>query len=130
MAGKISPAAQAKLALYEGFTPHVARLHSLVEQFAVAKVKRDDLKPALKRAAGQTKVRFMSSGLDTLAQQCGAIEMAASRGGSPIQVARVLRELVGSLRFQLELEIRTIIREDAEASAKETTEESANETQV
>src|SRR5262245_32148428 len=130
MAGKISPSAQAKLAVYEAFTPHVARLNSLVEQFAVAKVKRDELKPALKRAASQTKVRFMSAGLENLAQQCGSIEMAASRGGSPVQVARVLRELVGSLRFQLDLEMRTIIRDDLEASAKDATEESAEETQA
>lgn len=125
MSLKISPAAQAKVSLYESFSQHVARLHSLVEQFAVAGPKREEMRPAIKRAASQTKVRFMSSGIDSLAQQCASIEMAASRGGNPNQLVRILRELIGSLKFQLDLEIRSIVREDLEASAKAEKQEGA-----
>ena len=129
MAGKLSPVAQARVALYESFSPHVARLHSLVEQFAVARTKREEMRPALKRAASQIKIRFMSAGIDSLAQQCASIEMAASRGGNPNQLVRILRELIGSLKFQLDLEIRTIVREDLEASAKAAREEAAEKTE-
>ena len=129
MAVKLSPTAQAKVTLYEGCAPHIARLHSLVEQFAVARAKREEMRPAIKRAASQTKIRFMSAGMDQLAQQCASIEMAASRGGNPNQLVRILRELIGSLKFQLDLEIRTIVREDLEAAAKAEKQEAAEETQ-
>ena len=118
MAVKLSPTAQQRVTMYEGFSPHVARLNSLIEQFAVARANRDELRASLKRAAAQIKLRFMTVGLDQLAQACGSIEMACSRGGNPGQLTRILRELVGSLKFQLDLEIRTIIREDQEAAAR------------
>jgi len=134
MSGKLSPTAQARVGLFESFSPQVARLHSLVEQFAVAGTRREEMRPSLKRAASQTKVRFMSAGLDTLAQQCASMEMAASRGGNPNQLVRILRELVGSLKFQLELEIKTTVREDLEAQIKaerkEASAETAEETQM
>ena len=40
------------------------------------------------------------------------------RTGQPNQKSRTLREHVGSLKFQLDLAIRTVIREDAELQAK------------
>ena len=128
MAIKLSAAAQAKVALFESFSPHVARMHSLVEQFAVANSKREEMRPALKRAASQIKIRFMSAGIDSLAQQCASIEMATSRGGNPNQLTRTLRELVGSLKFQLDLEIRTVVREDLEQATKAEKPEHTEET--
>jgi hypothetical protein len=118
MAGKLSPTAQQQVILYESFSPHVARLNSLVEQFAAARTGQDQLKASLKRAASQVKLRLMSAGLDNLGQLCGSIELAAGRSGNPNQIARILRELIGSLKFQLDLEIRTIVRSDQEAAAK------------
>ena len=111
----MSPVAQQQMAKLESFVPAVGRLNSLVEQFAVAKTGHDNFKGMIKRTAGQSKLTFMTSGLDQLSQLCGAIEMAAARGGSTSMQARTFRELVGSLKFQLEFAMRTVIREDAEA---------------
>jgi hypothetical protein len=70
----------------------------------------------MKRAFGRLKLELMGAGLDTMSQLAGAMEIAAGRGGAPHQKARILREGVGSLRFQVEQEQRKVIRED-QASA-------------
>ncbi|HET9441191.1 MAG TPA: hypothetical protein VFO52_13525 [Longimicrobiales bacterium] len=119
MAGKLSPTAQQRVALLEGFTPLVGRLHALVEQFATARVGHENLNASVKRTASQLKLKLMGVGLDSMSQLCGAIETAASRSGQPAQKARILRENMGSLKFQLELAIRTVIREDDELRAKQ-----------
>ena len=117
MAGKLSPTAQQRIALLESFTPLVGRLNGLVEQFATARSGHENLNPMIKRVAGQLKLKFMGVGLDSMSQLCGAIEIAAARGSPPQQKARTLRENVGSLKYQLELAIRTTIREDDEMRA-------------
>lgn len=118
MAGKLSPSAQQQIALLELYVPKVARLHTLVETFAVTKGNTDNVTSQLRRAADQLKLTFMTAGMEALSQICGAIAMAAARAGSPSVKIRTLRELVGSLKFQLELLIRTITREDIEAQAR------------
>ncbi|MGQ0561090.1 MAG: hypothetical protein ACT443_04355 [Gemmatimonadota bacterium] len=118
MAGKLSPTAQQTLNKYESFVPTVARMHTLVEQFAVAKTGHDNYKSMLKRAASQAKLAFMMAGLDQLSQLAGSIELAAARGGNPGTQARTFRELIGSLKFQLDLAIRTVVREDHEMQMK------------
>jgi hypothetical protein len=117
MAGKLSPGAQQQLAKFESFVPIVGRINSLTEQFAVAKNGQDNIKSTLKRAAGHAKLTFMTAGLDQLSQLCGAIEIAAGRSGSQGTQTRTLRELVGSLKFQLDFAIRSVIREDTETQA-------------
>jgi hypothetical protein len=114
MAGKLSPVAQQQLAVYEGFTQEVGRIHSLVEQFATAKTGHENLRAMIKRSAGMSKLKFMTQGLAQLSQICGSIEMAAGRGGPPAAAARGLRELVGQLKFQVELGIRGVMRDDEE----------------
>lgn len=118
MAGKLSPNAQQQVALLESFTSDIGRINSLIEQYAAAKVGHDQLKASLKRAASRTKMKLMSAGLDQLSQLCGTIELAVSRPGPPAQQIRTLRELVGSLKFQVDLAARTIVREEHEAHAR------------
>lgn len=118
MAGKLSPAAQTQLLTYQGFNQLVGRINALVEQFATAKSGHENIRSALKRSAGQAKLQFMTSGLASLSQLSGAIEMTAGRGGPPGALARALREQVGQLKFGIELGIRTIMREDAELQQK------------
>jgi hypothetical protein len=117
MAGKLSASAQQRVALLEGFTATVGRLNSLVEQYAAAKTGHDNLNASIKRLASQMKISFMNVGLDQMSQLCGAIEQTAARGSSPGQKARTLREHVGSLKFQIDLAIRTTTREDEELQA-------------
>ena len=125
MASKLSPAAQQRVALLEQFVPHIGRMNSLVEQYATAKTGHEALNGSIKRLAGQQKIKLMSVGLDQMSQLCGAIEQAASRGSSPPAKARLLRELVGSLKFQLDLSIRTVVREDEELRAAKKAEKAA-----
>lgn len=117
MAGKYSPAAQQELAKYENFQNDVGRIHSLCEQYAVAKAGQENLKTSLKRAAGQAKLRFMTSGMAQLSQICSAIELQASRTAAQGAMARALREHVANLRFQIDLEMRIIIKEDMTLTA-------------
>ena len=127
MASKLSPGAQVQMALLEGFVANVGRMNSLVEQFATAKTGHDNLNAMIKRLAGQMKIKLMGVGLDQMSQLCGAIETAAARsGGNPAAKGRLLRELVGSLKFQLELQIRAVIRDDAELQAKKSAEKARN----
>jgi hypothetical protein len=118
MAGKLTAGAQQRVVLLESFTNDVGRLNSLVEQFAVAKGPTENINSSIRRLAGQLKLKLMGGGLDAMSQLCGSIEMAAARGIQPAQKTRIFRENVGSLKFQIELAIRTTIREDDEMKAK------------
>ena len=59
------------------------------------------------------------AGLDTISQLAGSMEIAAGRGASHHQKARILREGVGSLRFQVEQEQRKVVTEDQAAQRAE-----------
>ena len=69
------------------------------------------------RAADALKLSFMTAGLEPMSQTCRTVCMAAGRGTQPTQ-AKIFRESVGALRFQIELETRTILREDQERRDK------------
>lgn len=115
------------MALLEGFVANVGRLNSLVEQFAAAKVGHENINASIKRLAGQMKIKLMSVGLDQMSQLSGSIEMAAARSGGNVGAkARLLRELVGSLKFQLDLQIRGVLRDDAELQAKKSADKAKN----
>lgn len=111
-----------KLAVVAEFHQRVQRVHGLVEQYAAAKSNHEALAQPLRRAFQQLKLQFMGAGYDSLSQLCGSMELATSRGGSPSNKTRILREGVGSLRFQLELEQRSIVSADRAAQEKVTDE--------
>jgi hypothetical protein len=118
MAGTLSPRAQTQLAELEPLTEKVHRAHALVEQYAAAKVNQEQFLMAVARVFSQLKLKFMGAGFDAMSQLAGSMEMAARRGLSPAHKVRVLREGVGSLRFQLELAQRSIVAEDKAAQLK------------
>lgn len=91
----------------------VQRVHGLVEQFATASHNPDQFLIPLGRAFSRLKLQFTGSGLDALAQLCSSMETTARRGLPFHTKSRILRDAVGSMRFQLELEIRTLLAEDA-----------------
>jgi hypothetical protein len=119
MAGKLSPSAQGRLATVNEFVNRVQRVHGLVEQFATSKSNPDQYVMAMTRGFGQLKMLFMGAGLDSMSQLCGSMEIASKRGLSHMQKVRILREGVGSLRFQLELEQRSIVSDDQARQAKD-----------
>jgi hypothetical protein len=112
MAGNLSPAAQGKLADMQMLEAKVQRAHGLVELYATAKVKQEQYLLPLARQFTRLKMEFMGAGLDAMSQLAGAMEIAARRGLSPVQKARILREGVGSLKFQLELAQRAVASDD------------------
>lgn len=102
----------ARLSALQDLESRVQHVHGLVEQFASAVNRGADspLAVPLRRAFGQLKLAFLGAGMDTLSQLAGSMEIAAGRG-TPSHRVRVLREGVGSMRHQIELEQRTIHRE-------------------
>jgi hypothetical protein len=119
MAGNLSPSATARLAALNEFTSRVQRVHGLVEMYATAKANPDQYLMPMQRAFGRLKMQFMGAGLDALSQLCGSMETAAKRGMAPMQKVRILRDGVGSLKFQLELEQRAVVSDDQSRQAKE-----------
>jgi hypothetical protein len=72
----------------------------------------------LKRAFGRLKLDLMGAGLDTLSQLAGSMEIAAGRGNAQHQKVRILREGVGSMRYQVEQEQRQIMTDEKAAAAR------------
>jgi hypothetical protein len=119
MAGKMSPSAAGKLAALNEFSLRVQRVYGLVEQYASSKTNPDQYLMPMTRAFSQLKLQFMGAGLDAMSQLCGSMEIASKRGLSYMQKVRILREGVGSLKFQLEMEQRVIAIEDQARQARE-----------
>jgi hypothetical protein len=119
MAGKMSPSAQGKLAALNEMSQRVQRVHGLVEQYASSKTNPDQYLMPMTRGFAQLKLQFMGAGLDAMSQLCGSMEIASKRGLSYMQKVRILREGVGSLRFQLEMEQRVVVSEDQARQAQE-----------
>lgn len=91
-------------------------VYGMVERFAGTRDAKqaEQLSQPLKRAFGKLKLELMGAGLDTLSQLAGAMEIAAGRSGNQRQKTRILREGIGSIRFQIEQEQRKVAAEDQE----------------
>ena len=100
------------MAALNDFSQRVQRVHGLVEQFATSKTNPDQYVMAMTRGFSQLKMLFMGAGMDSMSQLCGSMEIASKRGLSHMQKVRILREGVGSLRFQLEMEQRAVVSDD------------------
>ncbi|MBI4538912.1 MAG: hypothetical protein HY704_05300 [Gemmatimonadetes bacterium] len=115
MAGKLSAGAQMRLEALRQLGDKVQRVHGLVEQFASAKHGHEALAQSIKRAFAQLKLAFMGAGLDQMSQLAGGMAIAAGRGMALQTKTRILRDGVGSLKFQIELEQRAVVAEDQAA---------------
>ncbi|HSJ09561.1 MAG TPA: hypothetical protein VK928_06585 [Longimicrobiales bacterium] len=123
MAGKLSASSQVRLATLKEFDSRVQRVHGLVEMYATSKNNPDQYLQAIGRLFQQLKLQFMGAGLDSMSQLCGSMEQTAKRGLSYGAKSRIMRESVGSLKFQLELEQRAVISEDEAAKRKKAAED-------
>lgn len=119
MAGKLSAGAALKLAQLQEFEQKVQRVHGLVERFATGRSGLDTIASTLKRTLGLLKGELMTAGMDALSQLAAGMEITAGRGMSQRTKARILREGVGSLRFQLEMEQRAVRLADQKAQQAE-----------
>jgi hypothetical protein len=111
----LSPGARARIAELSTLTDKVHRAHSLVEQYAAAKANSEQFLLPLVRQLTQLKLHFMAAGFDAMSQLAGSMEIAARRGLSPTAKVRVLREGLGSLKFQVGLAQRAIVDEAKES---------------
>ena len=127
MAGKLSPRAQIKLAALRTMADKVQHVHGLVEKFAAERNPKaaERMAQPMKRAFGRLKIDLMGAGFDTLSQLAGSMEVAAGRGGSQRNKARILREGVGSLRFQVDQEQKKVVAEDRREQQKAEADEEA-----
>lgn len=121
MAGR-TPAQQQRYALITELMAKVLRIHNLVEQYALNRANSDDVLVPLARAFGRLKIEFTGASLDAMANLCGSMEIAARRGLGRQMKVRVLREAVGSLRMQLEVEQRAILAESKKNEAEQQTQ--------
>jgi hypothetical protein len=116
----LSPAALQKMATLHHMTERVQHLHGLVERFATTRDPKlaEPLVQPMKRAFGRLKLELSGAGLDSLSQLAGSMEVAAGRGGSVQMKIRILRDGVGSIRFQLDQEARSVASEDQASQAR------------
>jgi HPt (histidine-containing phosphotransfer) domain-containing protein len=117
MAGQADAKMRQKLGELETLLGRVQTIHGLVERYAA---ERGDLNPhvtGLRRAFVRLKTELAGLGFDSMAQVCAAMDQAARRGGSLQFKVRILRDGVGSLRMQLEVEQR-LVRAESEARAR------------
>jgi hypothetical protein len=96
----------------EELTRKVQRVYSMIEQFAVVKNGADALSQSMKRELQRLKMQLMGAGLDSISQLAGGMEIAAGRSGNQSVKTRILREGVASIKFQIELESRSILAEE------------------
>ncbi len=103
-----------QLAALDAMLTKVQSLYGQVERYAGTRNPKqaEMLTMPLKRAFGRLKIEFMGAGFDALSQLAGAMEIAAGRGGSLSTKSRILREGVGSMRFQVEHAQRHVVLED------------------
>lgn len=121
-----------KLATLRAMADKVQHVHGMVERYATTQDPRqaDALAIPMKRAFGRLKIELMGAGLDVLSQLAGSMEIAAGRGSSKQQKSRILREGVGSLRFQVDQEQRKVVSEDKatrERAEREAAEQEARD---
>lgn len=120
----INPHDQARLATLVELQRHTDTIYGLTEQFAAARSNQDIISHQIKRRYNKLKVSLTGAGFDHLSQLASGMEIAAGRSGSQRTKARILREGVASIRFQLDTEEK-LIRQAAAAEDDEKEEEGA-----
>jgi hypothetical protein len=113
MAGKLSPTAARRVSELEELIVKMQRVYAMTEQYAATKTNPEILAQPLKREFSRLRAAFMRAGLDAMSQLAAGMETAAGRGGNQSTKSRILREGVASLKFQLELEHRSILAGEA-----------------
>jgi len=85
---------------------------SLVEQYAAAKSNPDQYSSLLSRELAQLRQKAMMRNVGFIADSAGQLSVAASRGGSAMMKARMLRDGVVSLKALIERTIKGTIQAD------------------
>lgn len=118
MSSGLTPQQRDRQQTIELLRQRVQHVHGLIERFAGEQREEDSQILAVRRAVSQLKVHFINANFPGLAQTCSALELSARRGTSRSAKARALREGLGTLRFQLDSELRAIQSSRAPRSAE------------
>jgi hypothetical protein len=105
----LTPKDRERLSTLETLTSRVRHANRLVEQFAASPKEAEQMGSALRRTFGQMKMLCTTAGFDRLSQVCGGLEMTSRRGMSHVPKARALRDGVGTLTRQVDVERRQIM---------------------
>ncbi len=127
MPQKLSSRAQVRLVTLREFEQKTQRVYGLVEQYATNRSDSETLTNAIKRALAALKRDLLGGGFEQLSQLAGQMETAAGRRLTQQAKSHILREGVGSLRFQLDLEARTTVSDDLREQARKAEEEQARQ---
>jgi len=106
---EITPKDRDRLAQLEKLASRCRHANGLIEQFAAAPAQAEQLTASLRRAFSQLKIQFTTAGFDRAAQICAMLEQTARRGMSHGPKVRALRETLGNLMRQVDLERRAIM---------------------
>lgn len=105
----ITPKDRDRLNQLEMLSAKVRHAHSLIEQFAASPKAAEQLSSNIRRTFAQLKIQFTTAGFDRLAQMTSGLEMTARRGMSHAPKTRALRDGLGTLSRQIDLERRAVM---------------------
>jgi len=112
MAQKLTAKNQELVDYLDALLREMDHFASLVEQYAAAKSNPDQYSSLLSRELAQLRQKAMMRNVGFIADSAGQLSVAASRGGSPMMKARMLRDGVVSLRALIERTIKGTIQAD------------------
>jgi hypothetical protein len=116
----LTPRDRERLGQLDTLVNRVRHAHGLIEQFAAAPRDAEQLAGTLRRTFNQLKLQFTGAGFDRIANMFGALETTARRGMSHGPKARSMRESLGAITRQMDVERRMIMTEAKRATeAKE-----------
>lgn len=110
MASKLSAKAQQKVDGLIEAQRKLERIHGMVEQYA--STKQDYFCGMIARTAADVGRVFLNNGFGVMSDHANQLGMLAKRGGATQSKFRGLRELVASLRGELERKQKAVITED------------------
>jgi len=103
MAGKLSSDARMKIAAIEDARRQWDRIYALVEQLGSPSAgDAQALSGQIARAAQSASRMFLTGGLGTMATESDQLAVLARRGGSLQTKIRMMREVVASVRLNME----------------------------
>lgn len=105
----LSPQDRDKLSQLDRVQNDVRHAYALVEQFAASPRDAEQLAGNLRRAFNKLKMLLTSAGFDRVAQIAANLEVTARRGLSHGPKSRALREGMGNLTRQIELERKAVM---------------------
>jgi hypothetical protein len=120
MADKVSAGAQLQLDVLVQARRKLDRLHTLVEQFSMAKPgpSQDSVGAQVSRTALELGRALLQNGMGVLADQANQLGMLARRGGGPNLKLRGMRDYVAQIRPGLERAEKSVHTKDAAKSAE------------